>query len=71
MISTKAVPMNASFSIRDNLNLDLNLTEESYMQLEKQFSPKTSIDEGRMMSTKPVPMNSCLQFVTISTLIQM
>jgi hypothetical protein len=49
MISTKRVIKNACFSIRDNLDPDSNVTEESDVQSEKQFSPKTSTDEGRMI----------------------
>jgi hypothetical protein len=54
MISTTRVPKNASISIRDNLDPDSNVTEESDLHPEKHLSPKTSTDEGRMMSTKPV-----------------
>jgi hypothetical protein len=58
MILIKPVSWNASFSIRDNLDSDRNLTEESDLQPEKHFSPKTSTDEGRMISIKPVPLNA-------------
>jgi hypothetical protein len=54
MISITPLQLNASFSIRDNLDPDSNVTEESDRHSEKHLSPNTSIDEGRMISTKPV-----------------
>jgi hypothetical protein len=54
MISIKPVRANASDAIRDNLDPDSNATEESDLQLEKHFSPKTLIDEGITISIKPV-----------------
>jgi hypothetical protein len=54
MISNKIVPMNAYFSIRDNLDPDSNVTEESDLHSEKHPSPKISTDEGIMISIKPV-----------------
>jgi hypothetical protein len=50
--------MNPFFSIRDNLDPDSNITEESDPQPPKQFSPKTSTDEGTMISTKQVSTNA-------------
>jgi hypothetical protein len=47
--------LNASFSIRDNLDGDSNLTDESDSHKEKQSSSKTSTDEGILISIKPVP----------------
>jgi hypothetical protein len=58
MTSTKPVRKNASYSIRDNLDLDSNITEESDRHSQKQNSSKISTDERRMISTKPVPMNA-------------
>jgi hypothetical protein len=47
-----------SLSIPSNLDPDSNVTEESDLQFEKQPSPQTSTDEGRMSSTKAVPENA-------------
>jgi hypothetical protein len=58
MISTKPVSLNADPSIRDNLEPDSNVTEESDLLQEKHSSPKTSTDERIMISTKPVPINA-------------
>jgi hypothetical protein len=58
MISIKPVRKNANASIRDNLDLDSNVTEESDPHSMKHFSPKTSTDEGRMISIKPVLTNA-------------
>jgi hypothetical protein len=58
MISIKPVQPNACFSIRDNIDPDSNVTEESDLHQQKHPSPKTSTDEGRMISTKPVPRNA-------------
>jgi hypothetical protein len=58
MISIKPVLQNPSFSIRDNLDPDSNVTQESELQSEKHPSPKTSTDAGRMISNKPVPLNA-------------
>jgi hypothetical protein len=41
IIATKPVPQNALFPIRDNLDLDSNITEESDLQPEKHAQPKT------------------------------
>jgi hypothetical protein len=41
-------------SIRDNLDHDSNVTEESELQEEKQFSHMTSTDTGIIISIKPV-----------------
>jgi hypothetical protein len=41
MISTNPIVANVHTSIRDNLDPDSNLTEESYLHSEKQPSPKT------------------------------
>jgi hypothetical protein len=46
MISTKPVSLNAHLSIRDNLDPDSNLTEESDLHLEKHLSLKSSTDLG-------------------------
>jgi hypothetical protein len=46
-----------------NLDLDSNATEESDLQSAKQPSPKTSIDEGRMILIKPVSLNACPSIV--------
>jgi hypothetical protein len=54
MISTKRLPMNASFSIRDNLDRGSNVTERSDLHSGKHFSRKISTDEGRVISTKSV-----------------
>jgi hypothetical protein len=54
MILTKPILKNASFSIRDNLDLDSNVTEESELQKEKHSSDKTPTDSRRMILTKPV-----------------
>jgi hypothetical protein len=47
-----------SFSIRDNLDPDSNVIEESDPHKEKQGSPKNSADEGTMISIKPVRANA-------------
>jgi hypothetical protein len=47
-----------SLSVPGNLNPDSNVTEESDLQFEKHLSPNTSIDAGRTISIKPVPMNA-------------
>jgi hypothetical protein len=44
--------------IRDNLDPDSNVIEESDLHSEKHISPKTSTDAGRMISTKPVLENA-------------
>jgi hypothetical protein len=44
-------------SIRDNLDPDSNVIEESDLQYEKHPQPKISIDAGRTISTKPVQKN--------------
>jgi hypothetical protein len=46
IISINPVSQNASFSIRDNIDPDSNLTSESEPHFEKQFSLNTSTDEG-------------------------
>jgi hypothetical protein len=58
MISTKPVSRNASASIRDNLDPDSNVTEESDLHSEKQSAPKFSTDEEIIISTKPVSRNA-------------
>jgi hypothetical protein len=58
MISTKPVSANTPSSIRNNLDPDSNLIEESDLHQEKQNPPKNSTDAGRMISTKPVPLNA-------------
>jgi hypothetical protein len=50
--------VNASISIRDYLGPDSIATEESDLRWEKHIEPRTSTDPGRMISTKPVPMNA-------------
>jgi hypothetical protein len=50
--------MNASFSIRDNIDPDSNITEESDLHWAKILSHMTSTNEGRVISIKPVPMNA-------------
>jgi hypothetical protein len=58
MISTKPVPINVTFSIRDNLHSDSNITEHGDRHSQEPFSRKTSIDTGRMILIKPVPSNA-------------
>jgi hypothetical protein len=58
MILTKLVAQNARFSIRDNLDPDSNVTEDSDPHSEKQHSHKTSTNEGTMISTKLIPKNA-------------
>jgi hypothetical protein len=50
--------MNADHPIRDNLDPDSNVTEESDLQSQKHPSPKTLTDAGRMISIKPVSKNA-------------
>jgi hypothetical protein len=50
--------LNAYFPIRDNLDLDSNLTEKSDLHSDKHHSAKNSIDEGKMISTEPAPLNA-------------
>jgi hypothetical protein len=54
MISINPVTFNACFSIRDNLNPDSNVIEESDVHQAKHLVLKTSTDAGTMISTKPV-----------------
>jgi hypothetical protein len=54
IMPTKPVALNAHFSIRDNIEPDSNVIEESDLHSEKQLSPKTSTGERRMTSSKPV-----------------
>jgi hypothetical protein len=42
--------MNARFSIRDNLESNSNLTEESDLHFEKQLSPRTSTESGMVIN---------------------
>jgi hypothetical protein len=58
MISAKRVQMDTAFSIRDNLDPDSKVTEESDLHSEKHPLPKFSTDEGRMISTNTVSMNA-------------
>jgi hypothetical protein len=44
--------------VRDNLDPDSNITEESDLHRLEQFQPKTSTDAGRTISTKPVSLNA-------------
>jgi hypothetical protein len=53
MISIKPVPANAHLSIRDNLDPDANVTEESDLHSEKQYAPKTSTDAGTWTNVTP------------------
>jgi hypothetical protein len=46
MISARAVPLNACFSIRDNRDHVSNVTEERYLQSENHYSPKISTEKG-------------------------
>jgi hypothetical protein len=46
MISTKPVLINAQFSIRDNLDPDSNVIEESDLQSEKQLEFKNITELG-------------------------
>jgi hypothetical protein len=46
--------------IRDNLDRVSNVTEESDLHFAKQFAPKNSTDEGRMIPCKPVLLNTPL-----------
>jgi hypothetical protein len=57
-ISTKPVRLNAPTSIRENLDPDSNVPEESDLHTEKHYSPKTSTDAGIIISTKAVPRNA-------------
>jgi hypothetical protein len=54
MISIKPVSSNAFSSVRDNLDPDSNLTEESDLHLEKYPQPKISTDAGILISIKPL-----------------
>jgi hypothetical protein len=58
VISIKPALANASFSIRDNLDPDSNVTEDSDPQSEKQLAPNTSIDEGNTISTNRLRKNA-------------
>jgi hypothetical protein len=50
--------LNAIFSIRDNLESDSNVTEESDVQEEKHDSLKTSTDAGMVTNLRPVFENA-------------
>jgi hypothetical protein len=58
MISTKPIQLNVHPSIRDNLNPDSNMTQESNMQSDKHITHKTSTDARTMISTKPARKNA-------------
>jgi hypothetical protein len=58
MISINPVKLNAAFSVRDNLDPEANVIEESNLHKEKHASPKTSTDAGRMISTKSFRKNA-------------
>jgi hypothetical protein len=45
-------------AIRDRFDADSNRTEKSDLRPEKHSSSKTLTDAGRMMSTKPLPLNA-------------
>jgi hypothetical protein len=47
-------------SIRDNLEPDSNVIEESDLHKEKHSSPNNSTDAGTMISIKPVSLNAHL-----------
>jgi hypothetical protein len=49
---------NTPNSICENLDPDPNISDESDVNRESYFSPKTSADVGRMISIKPVPKNA-------------
>jgi hypothetical protein len=57
MISTNTVPTSAFSSIRDNLNSDSTVTDESDLQSEKHHSHKPSTDAERMISIHAIPKN--------------
>jgi hypothetical protein len=58
MISSKPVPQNACFSIRDNFDPNSIVIEESELHQEKHPSPKTSTDEGSTIASKPILLNA-------------
>jgi hypothetical protein len=58
MISMKPDFANAHFSIRDKIDPDSNITEESDQHSKKQPSLKTSTNEGTMISIRPVSANA-------------
>jgi hypothetical protein len=57
MISINPLTFNAYCSIRDNIDLDSNLTDVSDRHQAKQPSPKISTDPGRIISINPVRLN--------------
>jgi hypothetical protein len=50
--------MNACVSIRDNLDPDSNVTEESNSHTAKHLLPKILREEGIMISIKPLSVNA-------------
>jgi hypothetical protein len=54
MISIEPVSLNTHTSIRDNLEPDSNVIEESDLHKEKHPAPNNSTDAGTMISIKPV-----------------
>jgi hypothetical protein len=58
MISTKPLPSNAHLSIRDNLDPNSNVIEESDSHKETHPTPKNSTNTGKMISIKPVSENA-------------
>jgi hypothetical protein len=54
VISTMTFLSSELTGIRDNLDPDSNILEESDRYEEKHFSSNNSIDEGRIISNKPV-----------------
>jgi hypothetical protein len=53
-IAINPVRRNALLSVRDNLDLDLNMTDKNDLHLEKHPSPRILIDAGIIISTNPV-----------------
>jgi hypothetical protein len=70
IISTKPVPINARFSIHDNIDPDSLRTEESDPHKEKHSLLKTSTDERIIISSNQFDKMFESQFEIISILIQ-
>jgi hypothetical protein len=57
MIPIKPVPRNTDFSIRDNLDSDSNVTQESDLHSKKHFQSRISSDAGKVTHLKRLLQN--------------
>jgi hypothetical protein len=57
-ISVSPLTQNANSSIRTNFDSDSNVTDESDLQHQKQYSPSDSTDDGITRSVSPLSWNA-------------